>query len=200
VQCLTPARETGAARQGKVQIEAFASAGTQFVQIPQEERVLGMRVAMDAGEEDIGAVIEDGLGAVAVVVVDVQDGDARQALVAQRLRRQRRVVQEAVTAEEVGPGMVAGRAAERKGGRGTTGHRVGSIQRTERALAGGLPGASGQRRAGVEENRPRRAAKLAGNTSLRKPWLGHTEGKASRAALAGSSATHSSQACSRNPR
>ncbi len=43
-------------------------------------------------------------------------------------------------------------------------------------------------------NRPRRAGKLAGSTSVRMPRVGQYEGSASRPALAGSSATHSSQA------
>ncbi len=44
------------------------------------------------------------------------------------------------------------------------------------------------------ENSPMRAGKLFGNTSVRMPRVGQYEGRASRDALDGSSATHSSQA------
>ncbi len=50
------------------------------------------------------------------------------------------------------------------------------------------------------ENRPRRAGKLWGSTSVRMPRVGQYEGSASREALAASSATHSSQACAMKSR
>ena len=46
--------------------------------------------------------------------VDVEQGDARRALIDERLRRDRGVVDEAVTAEHVRRGVVPGRAAQRE--------------------------------------------------------------------------------------
>src|SRR5689334_23863785 len=48
-----------------------------FVGMAEVERILGERVAVQAGEGHVGAPVEDGLRAVAVVVVHVEDGDAR---------------------------------------------------------------------------------------------------------------------------
>ncbi|MDT4869556.1 hypothetical protein FQZ97_1045930 [compost metagenome] len=80
----------------------------------QEEGVLGHRVAVDGDREHIGSLIEDGLRAVAVVVVHIQHRHLRVARIAQRLRGDGRVVQEAVTAQKVGTRMVARRARECK--------------------------------------------------------------------------------------
>jgi hypothetical protein len=91
------------------------------------------------------------LRAVAVVVVDVEHRDAIEPAVAQCLRRQRRVVQEAVATEEVGAGMVAGWAAQREGRRhGARSHCTCGEHRTVGPAARGDPGAGGQRRARIE--------------------------------------------------
>src|SRR3546814_18054157 len=58
--------------------------------------ILLLRVAVDRGEEDIGAVIEYRLGAVAVVVVDIEDGDTPGTGVDEGLRGDGGVVEEAV--------------------------------------------------------------------------------------------------------
>ena len=67
---------------------------------------------MEADVEDVVAVPEDLLRPVAVMEVDVEDRDAGRAAVEDRLRGDRRVVEEAVAADEVPPGVVTGRAAE----------------------------------------------------------------------------------------
>jgi len=126
---------------------------------------------MDAGKEHIGAVIEDRLRAVAMVVVDVEHRDPRQATIPQRLGRQRGIVQKTVAAEKIGAGVVTGRAAQRECGTCAVRNRMCGIQRAEGPLARRHPGSGRERRAGVERKAP---AKLAGNTSVRKPWLGRT--------------------------
>ena len=65
---------------------------------------------MDADEQHVGAVVEDGLRAVAVVVVDIQHRHARCAAVAQGLRGHGGVVEKAVAAHEVRACVVARRA------------------------------------------------------------------------------------------
>ena len=76
----------------------------------EAEQVLGHRIAVDRDREHVVAGVEDGLRAVAVVVVDIEHGHAPGAAIAQGLRGERGVVQEAIAAEELGAGMVAGRA------------------------------------------------------------------------------------------
>ena len=73
----------------------------------QVERVFGARVAMQAHEEHVRALVEEALRPVAVVVVHIQHRHAPTPLRAQRLRRHGGVVQEAVAAHEVGARMVA---------------------------------------------------------------------------------------------
>ena len=76
-----------------------------------------MRVTVEAGKQHIGPVIKEGLRAVAVVVVNVQHRHALQGAVAQVLRGQRGIVQKSVAAEEIRPGVVAGRAGQRNAAR-----------------------------------------------------------------------------------
>jgi len=65
----------------------------------EEIRILLLRVAVDGCEQYIVAVVEDRLCAIAVVVVDVENGHLAGTLVAQVLRGDRDVVEVAVTAE-----------------------------------------------------------------------------------------------------
>ena len=65
-------------------------------------------MAVQGGEQHVAAPVEDRLGAVAAVVVDVEDGDPRRPLVAERLGGDGGVVEIAVAADGVGRGVVAG--------------------------------------------------------------------------------------------
>ena len=84
-----------------------------LVGVAEVVRVFGVRRAVQRDEQDVVALPEDLLGAVAVVVVDVDDGDAGAALVEQVLCGERRVVEEAVATVEAAPGVVAGRVPVR---------------------------------------------------------------------------------------
>jgi hypothetical protein len=55
LQCLTPGREAGAARQRQVEIEARTGAGAAFVRVAEEERVLAARVPVDRQHRRIRA-------------------------------------------------------------------------------------------------------------------------------------------------
>ena len=123
----------------------MAGACAQFVQVAQKERVFGVRVSVDAGEEHIGPVVEDGLRAVAVVVIDVEHGNAWYAAVPQCLRRQRRIVHETVAAKEVGARVVARRAAQGERRARAVSNSLRRVQRAERTLTRRLPRACGQR-------------------------------------------------------
>ena len=103
---------------------AVAGTGAALGGEPGEERVLVRGVGVQRHEAHVAAVVEDLLGAVAVVVVDVEDRDARAAL-GPRGRGDRRVVEEAVARVRVGGRVMAGRSGERvRGARVAAGHRV----------------------------------------------------------------------------
>ena len=77
------------------------------VRMPQIKRVFGQRVAMDADEKHICALVEDALRAVTVVVVHVEHNHPFGSLVQQSLDGHRCVVQKAVAAHEIRASMVA---------------------------------------------------------------------------------------------
>ena len=105
---------------------------------------------MDRGEQHIAALVEDVLGAVAVVVVDIEDGDFPAALVEEGLGSDGGVVQVAVTAHHVAGGMVAWRPAQGEGAVGAVGDLLLGTERNLGGAVGGLPGAGSDRRAAVE--------------------------------------------------
>jgi len=105
---------------------------------------------VDRGEEYVVALIEDVLGAVAVVVVDIEDGHPGAALVKEGLGGNRGIVQVAVAAHDFSSGVVPWWAAQSEGRVSTL--LDGSLggQGDLRGAVGGLPRTSGDRRAGVE--------------------------------------------------
>ena len=62
---------------------------------------------MQRQKQNIGAVIENRLCAIAMMKIDIQNGNPVQSPVAHMLRRRRSVVDEAVTAILVARGMVS---------------------------------------------------------------------------------------------
>ena len=121
-----------------------------LVGVAGEERVLLAGVAVQVGDQHVAPGPEDVLGAVAVVVVDVDDRHPVQPAVEQGLGRGRGVVDEAVAAVEVEGGVVARRPAEREGGPLAAQDQV---DPREGHVGGGqdrLGGARHDRRAGVE--------------------------------------------------
>ncbi len=72
-------------------------------------------VHVERDREHVVALVVPVLGAVAVVDVPVDDGDARGARIARPLGAQRGVVEEAVAVGDAGRGVVAGRAHQRVG-------------------------------------------------------------------------------------
>lgn len=77
---------------------------------------------MDRGEQHVAALVEDVLGAVAVVVVDIEDGDFLAALVEEGLGSDGGIVQVAVATHQVAGGVVAWRTAQGEGAVGTVGN------------------------------------------------------------------------------
>lgn len=74
-----------------------------------------IRVAVQARQEHVVAVVEDFLRAIAVVVIDVEDRDAGVAVVDEALGGDGGIVEVAIAAEEIAARMMARRAAEREG-------------------------------------------------------------------------------------
>ena len=122
--------------------------------MPQKEGVFGAGVAVDGGGEHIAALIKHGLRAVAVVVVHIEHGHARQAAIAQGLGGHRRVVDEAIPAHEVGPRVVPRWSRQRQSGPLATQDRLRRRQRTGRAFAGCGPTARHQGRARIKRVLP----------------------------------------------
>src|SRR3546814_8007900 len=79
--------------------------------VPGERRI-GRRIGMERREEHVAAVPEDILRAVAVMVIHIEDRDARHAAVDGRLRGDRSGVEMAIAAQIIAPRMMAGRRSE----------------------------------------------------------------------------------------
>jgi hypothetical protein len=78
--------DAAAGRQRQIQVVAMARAFAAFIGMAQIERVFVARIGVDGDEQHIVAVVEDALRAVAVVVVEIEDGDAARAVVEHVLR------------------------------------------------------------------------------------------------------------------
>ena len=92
------------------------------------------RVDVQRAVPDVGPVVEDHLGAVAVVRIDVQDRDPGRPGRPQRLGRDRGVVQVAGPAVGAAGGVVPGRPAQRVGHRGARADQVrGGLRGVRRA-------------------------------------------------------------------
>ncbi len=72
-------RVVRARRQHDVEVRALALAMAALVGVAGEEGVVVGRVGMAGGDENVAAPVEDGLRAVAVMGVEIEDGDAREA-------------------------------------------------------------------------------------------------------------------------
>jgi hypothetical protein len=102
--------------QRQVEGEPLALARAALVGMAEEIGELDHRVGVHVDHQHVGALVEDRLRAVAVVVVDVEHRHPPRAPRAQRLRRHRGVVDVAVAAGEGAVRVVARRPAEREGG------------------------------------------------------------------------------------
>ena len=143
----------GPGRQWQVQSRALARSASALDGVAAEVRIDAGRVAMEADVEDVRPLPEDLLRAVAVMEVDVEDGDALRAAREDRLGRDGRVVEEAVAADEGATGMVARRTAEGVRERLSRQHAVEGGQRDVDRGVGGSRGAGDDRRRGVEAER-----------------------------------------------
>ncbi|CAI8721592.1 hypothetical protein EMIT0215P_110214 [Pseudomonas serboccidentalis] len=150
IQCRAPHIPAGACRQRVVEVEAFTGAFAVLIVVTEEERKLGFRVAVDRGEQHVAARVENRLGAVAVVIVDVEDRDLLVALVEERLGGDGSIVEVAITAHQVTGGVVSRRTAQGEGTACTAlDLRLGG-ESDLRSAVGRLPGAGGDRCATVE--------------------------------------------------
>ncbi|CAI8985575.1 hypothetical protein EMIT0P74_80196 [Pseudomonas sp. IT-P74] len=118
--------------------------------IAEEERELGFRMTVDRGEQHVAALIENRLGAVAVVVVDVEDRDLFVALIEERLGGDGGVVEVAITPHQIAGGVVSRWTAQGESRTGSTlDFRLGG-ERDLRCAVRRLPSAGGDRGAAVE--------------------------------------------------
>ena len=105
-------------------------------------------MAVDRDGEHVGARIEDLLLAVAVVIVDVEHGDA--AVARQQIGGDRRIVEIAEAAEGARLGVMAGRAHQSISEVGAFQHLLGGSQRAIDRRARGEIGVEIERREGVD--------------------------------------------------
>src|SRR6185437_10557649 len=81
-----------------------------FLRITRKVREEMIRVAVDRGDEDIGAVVEEMLRAVAVVDVEIEDGDLVED--GESIGGEGGVVEVAVAAAAAALGVVTGRPGQ----------------------------------------------------------------------------------------
>ena len=84
-----------------VDVASFAPAFAVFVGEAEEIGIGVFRLAVQRDEQHIVAPVEDVLGAVAVMKVDIEYGDPPGSLVEKHLRGDRRVVEEAIASVHV---------------------------------------------------------------------------------------------------
>lgn len=108
------------------------------------------RIAVYREEEHVVAVVEDLLGAVAVMEVDIKHRDPGTPDVQGALGGDGGIVEEAVAAELVGGGMVAGRAAQAEGRLAARQHMIHRRERHVLAGHGRLEGALADRGVGAQ--------------------------------------------------
>src|SRR5690606_14161716 len=75
----------GSERQREIVVEAFSFSLAALVGMAEEMRILDQRIGMQIDHLHVGSRVKDLLRAVAVMIVDVENGDARSALVEKRL-------------------------------------------------------------------------------------------------------------------
>ena len=130
--------------------ETEARAGAALVGVAEEVWILDARIGVQRHEQHVAPRVEDLLRAVAVVVVDVENGDARAALIHQVLRGDGGVVQITVAAHGGGRRVMARRPAQREHRRRAVEERAGAGERDVGAGLDRLPRAGCDRDAGIE--------------------------------------------------
>ena len=163
-------------RQRQVEVEPLALAGAALVGVAEEIGIFDARVGVDVHHLHVGAGVEDRLGAVAVVVVDVEDADPAEPAAAQPFRGDGGVVDEAIAAGGARPGVVAGRAAEREGGALAAADEGGGGQRDVVARLHRVPGAGDEGGAGVHAVEAEEPVDVLGRHVGAQPVTGQTKG------------------------
>ena len=97
-------------------IEARSRAGARLVGVAEEIGKVARRIRVNRRVKHVRALVENILGAVAMVVIDIENCHASGAVVPQALRGDRRVVQETVTAVVVACCVVTRRPAQAERG------------------------------------------------------------------------------------
>jgi hypothetical protein len=112
--------------------------------VAPEEGVEAGRVGVERDRQHVAAGVKDALRPIAVVQVDVEDGDPF-GRIAQKLRGNRRVVEVTEAAGQVAEGVMARRSAERIGTALAGEQQPGPGDRALGAPIGGAPGLGADR-------------------------------------------------------
>ena len=97
-------------------VSLYARPLAHLVRVTEEVGEGIARVAVQRDEDHVVAAVEDGLRAVAVVEIHVEDGHPPGPTVEEGLGGDGCVVEEAIAAVEVARRVMPGRSAEREGG------------------------------------------------------------------------------------
>ena len=105
---------------------------------------------MNTGKKHVIPHIKNMLRAVAVVVINIKNRHPRATRIAQRLRGNRCVIQEAVAAKKIAPSVMSGRTREHECALLPRVHQINRSQCAIGTTSGRRPRSGGQRRARVE--------------------------------------------------
>ena len=141
-----PGAKITPARKRNIQVRPLSIVASGFIGIAHEERELMGRVGMDRNRQNITALIEYILRAIAMMIVDIKDRDLFRALGDHVLGGDGGIVQEAIATVSVGMGMMSRRTRQRKGGLIVAPGRLGGRDHCLGAPIGGLPGSLRDRR------------------------------------------------------
>ena len=141
VECRHPTLHGRSGGKWQVQVPVLAVALTDLARMAREPGKLEDGVRMDRDEKHIAAFGENGLRAVAMVIVDVEDRDTWRATVEESLRCDGGVVEIAVATKLVGGRMVARRSAQPVRRVAVLQHQVGAGHGDCRGLSNSPPSA-----------------------------------------------------------
>ncbi len=140
----------GAQRHRQIQVEPESPARPGLVGVADRVRVGAGRIAMERHVLDVIAIVEDLLRAIAVVVVDVEDGHLRPRGRSHMMCSDSRVVEEAVPAVSRRGGVMTRRAAQAVGVAFSVEHELRRGERRVDCTSGRFVGALGERCGGLE--------------------------------------------------
>ena len=101
LQRFQPSGPIRAARHRQIVVEPLARAFTTLIRMTEEVRVFEQGICVKVHDLHVAAAVEDFLGAVAVVIIDIEDRNALCSLIEEPLGGHRCIVDEAIAAGKI---------------------------------------------------------------------------------------------------